>query len=233
MRPSFPAPNHAARYALAALVCFAAVTFCDTVSALVLDTFDVPVPLTTRVVQGAPGSLTATVTLNEVGVAVPGGARDTTLTMYGNPLASVAALAVGGGRISTAQGTGVTAETSVAYGAFTRVGGNPTIAGPLLGLDLSGYKNLVLQFSGAEDVLNLNVVYYTATPLNPAAPLYYASAGVNISPSTSGAALTVDLPVANNPSFNWRRVDGIVVLINRSGPTPATSYTLDTLSFAP
>lgn len=233
MLSPFRATHRVWSYALTAFICAASAAYSSTASALVLDTFDVPVPLTTRVVTGAPGSITATVTLNEVGVAVPGGARDTTLTMYGNPLGSVAALAVGGGRISTAQGTGVTAETIVAYGAFTRVGGNPTIGGPLLALDLSSFKNLVLQFSGAEDVLNLNVVYYTSAPLNPGAPLYYASVGVNVAPSASGAPLTVKLPVSNNALFNWRRVDGIVVLINRSGPTPATSYTLDRLDFAP
>jgi len=233
MTSSIPKAPRAWHRALITVVSVAAAAFSNGAAALVLDTFDVPVPLTTRVAFGAPGSPTATVTLNEVGVAVPGGARDTSLTVYGNPLGSLAALAVGGGRISTAQGTGVTAETGVAYGAFTRVGGNPTIAGPLLGLDLSAYKNLVLEFSGAEDVLNLNVLYYTSAPLNPAAKIYYASAGTNLGPTTSGAPLTIRLPVLNNPLFNWQRVDGIAVLINRSGPTPATSYTLDKLSFEP
>jgi len=232
MLSSFLSTSRVWRHALAAFICVAA-AFSNVAHALVLDTFDVPVPVTTHVVHGTPGSPTATFTLNETGVAVPGGARDTTLNMYGNPLGSIAALAVGGGRVSTAQGTGVTAETIVAYGAFTRVGGNPAIGGPLLGLDLSSFRNLVIEFSGAEDVLNLNVVYYTSSPLNPAVPLYYASAGVNVSPTTSGAPLVVKLPVSNNPLFNWRRVDGVILLINRSGPTPATSYTLDTLSFAP
>lgn len=200
---------------------------------LILDTFDVPVPLTTRVVSGAAGSPSASVTLNEIGLPVPGGARDTTLNMYGNPLGSVAALALGGGRVSTAQGTGVTAETIVAYGAFTRLGGVPTASGPRLGLNLSSYKNLLLEFSGAEDGLNLNVTYYTAAPLNPADPLYYTTAGIHVRPTASGAPLAVRLPVAHNPAFNWHRVDGIVVLINRSGSTPATSYTLDKLSFVP
>lgn len=230
---AFPASTRPWRAALGAIVCLAAAAASNAASALVLDTFAVPVPLTTRVVTGAPGSATATVTLNETGVAVPGGARDTTLNMYGNPLGSIAALAVGGGRISTTQGTGVTAETIVAYGAFTRVGGNPMIGGPFLGLDLSSYKSLTLDFSGAEDGMNVVAVFFTSAPLNPAAPLFYATVGLNVAPATSGAPISVKLPVVNDPAFNWRRVDGVVVLINRSGPTPATSYTLDKLSFLP
>jgi hypothetical protein len=234
---SFRLIGRARRAAFTACIGVTALAFSHAASALVLDTFDAvaapPAP-TRRVVHGAPGTATATTTVYESGLAgVPGGARDTTLNMYGNPLSGIAALSVGGGRISTAQGTGVTAETIVAYGAFTRVGGAPTIGGPRFGLNLSAYKNIVIDFSGAEDGLNVNVVYYTSAPLDPSDPLYYTTTGVNIAPAASGAPVTVRLPVNHNPFFNWKQVDGVILLINRSGPTPATSYTLDKLSFAP
>ena len=52
-----------------------------------------------------------------------------------------------------------------------------------------------------------------------------------MAPGVSGGPLSVTLAVGDDASFNWQQVDGVVVLINRSGPTPGTSYTLDTLSF--
>jgi hypothetical protein len=193
---------------------------------LLLDDFSAPAGGWARAASGAPGSPGATVYVCEAGLQVPGGARDTYHAIYGNPLASVAAVGIGDGRMSVAQGAGLTAETLLLYGAFSRVGCDPRVGGPGMALDLSAYKSLRLFFTGAEDGLNLNVTYYTSAPLNPAAPLYYASNGINIGPASSGAALEAALQVGNNPAFNWRRVDGIVIIINRSGPTPATAYTL-------
>lgn len=197
--------------------------------AQVLDDFDYDAPLasTSRVVQS-----TASTTINESDLPVLGGVRDTTLHVYGNPLNSAAVVTLGRGRLSVAQGTNAVAETIIAYGAFTRVGGDPNVGGPLLGLDLSTQKALRFDFSGAEDGLNVNVVYYTSAPTSPSW-IYYTSSGINIAPPTSGGPLSFTLPVSDDPSFNWRQVDGIVVLINRAGPTPHTSYTLDRLTFQP
>ncbi len=121
------------------------------------------------------------------------------------------------------------AETLISYSAFTRP--QPNVGGPLLNLDLSIYDGLKFDFTGSEDVMNINVVYYTSAPLNPAAPLYYAASGVNIAPSISGGPLSFVLDFNKVPAFNWGHVDGIIVIINRSGPIPHTSYTLGKLTF--
>ncbi len=195
---------------------------------LVLDTFDQPSPAATLVWHAGVG----TSTLQQVGLSspVPGGARDITFNVYTNPLNSVSALAAGEGRLSVAQGTGAMAETLIAYGAFTYQHG---AGGPRLGLDLSKFANLRFAFSGAEEGMNVNVTYYTSAPLNPADPLYYSSAGVNTAAPAPDGSLTFTLPVGHNPHFNWRQVDGVIVLINRAGPIPHTSYTLTRLSFEP
>jgi hypothetical protein len=31
--------------------------------------------------------------------------------------------------------------------------------------------------------------------------------------------------------IDWTRIDGVAIVINRSGPTPHTAYTLDELAF--
>lgn len=200
-------------------------------AAQVLDNFDAPVPGWARTASGAPGSAASLVRMCEAGLPVPGGARDITHNVYGNPLGSVSAVAVGEGRLSVAQGTGTIAETIVAYGAFTRVGCDDTVGGPRLRLNLGATRSLRLTFSGVEDAMNINVVYYTSAPLDPRAPLYYSTVSLNIAPSSPGALLDFKLPVGRDPAFNWRQVDGVVLLINRAGPTPHTSYTLDQLSF--
>lgn len=200
-------------------------------AAQVLDGFDAPTPGWARTATGAPGSAGALLRVCEAGLPVPGGARDITHNVYANPLASVSAVALGEGRLSVAQGTGLVAETIVAYGAFTRVGCDDTVGGPRLRLNLGSTRSLRLTFSGAEDAMNVVVVYYTSAPLDPRTPLYYSTVAVNIAPATPGAPLQFKLPVGTDPAFNWRQVDGVVLLINRAGPTPHTSYTLDQLSF--
>jgi hypothetical protein len=117
------------------------------------------------------------------------------------------------------------------YGAFTRVGCALEVGGPRFRLDLSNYRSLRLSFSGAEDPMNLRVTYFTAAPLNPAAPDFYSSNDVDVRPAASGAALEAVLKVGDDPRFNWRQVDGIVITINRSGLRPHTTYTLERLTF--
>jgi hypothetical protein len=198
------------------------------VAPFVLDTFDSPNVRSSRVVQGKRES---TAVMYETNLPVRAGARDTGMRILENPLNSLAAVTVGGGNLSVAQGTRVAAETVISYGAATRVGGNPQQGGPLLGLNLSNYKNLQFEFSGVEDVLNINVIYHTSSPFSPTG--YYSTTGINIAPSATNAPLTFKLPMNNDPKFNWQKVDGITVLINRSGGASSTSYTLDTLKFVP
>lgn len=197
---------------------------------LLLDGFASPAEPRSVVVIGPPVTSQDNALLRDFVPSIPGGVRETWLHVYGNPLGSASVAAAGGGRLSVAQGTGATAETLVSYGAFTRPNG-PNVGGPLLGLDLSNFDGLQLDFLGSETGLNINVTYYTSAPLDPAAPLYYAGSGINVAPSAPGAALSVKLEFASRAEFNWKQVDGIVVLINRSGPTPSTSYTLQRLAF--
>jgi hypothetical protein len=200
-------------------------------SSLLLDDFSAPAAPQTGVAFGDPSAPSSDVLLRDFTASVPGGVRETLLNVYGNPLSSISAVLVGGGVLSVAQGAGATAETIVSYGAFTRPTGDPQVGGPLLGLDLSAYTGLSFDFTGSEFVLNVNVTYYTSAPLDPGAPLYYSNTGINIAPATQGGPLSFELAFDNNPAFNWQQVDGVVVLINRSGPTPASAYTLDTLTF--
>lgn len=194
----------------------------------VLDDFSYPATPKTAVVWGLRDAPTAIAMLQDVSPTILGGYRDTAIDIYGNPQRGIAALGLGGGVLSVSQAPGVIAETQLSYGAFTRP--TPGVGGPLLGLDLSSCKGLQADFAGAEDALNFVVVYYTSAPLTSSG--YYLVTGLNIAPTTSGAPLSF-LVDFGSASFNWKRVDGVVVLVNRSGPTPHTSYTLDNLAFAP
>ncbi|MBX3617723.1 hypothetical protein [Nitrosomonas sp.] len=202
-------------------------------ASFVLDSFDAPTPKEFTVVTTAGDSSVpgATSEIQTATPSVPGGIREALLHVYNNPLHSVSVLQVGEGNLSVAQGTGAMAETLISYGAFTRPTGDPSVGGPLLGLDLSDYNALQFDFTGVEDALNLVVVFYTAEPLDPSSPLYYSQSGINIAPDIPGGPLSVNLGVSNNSAFNWDHVDGITILINRSGPIPSTSYTLDQVSF--
>lgn len=202
-------------------------------ASFVLDSFDAPTPKEFTVITTA-GDFTTPGAVGEIQTStpsVPGGVREAFLHVYNNPLHSVSVLQVGDGNLSVAQGTGAMAETLINYGAFTRPTGDPSVGGPLLNLDLSEYNALQFNFSGVEDALNLVAVFYTSAPLDPSSPLYYSQSGLNIAPGIPGGPLSVNLDVSNNLAFNWDQVDGIAILINRSGPIPSTSYTLDHVSF--
>lgn len=202
--------------------------YANAATPLVVDKFDQPATPTNRVAYGALTSTTHTVSFNNLTNSVPGGIRGTTFNVYQDILKSISSVSVGRGTLSAAQGTGAMAETIINYGAFTRP--QPDVGDPLLNLDLSAYNGMKFSFSGVEDALNVNVVYYTSAPLNPDAPLYYATSGVNIAPPSSGQPLTFVLNFSDVAGFNWAHVDGIAVIINRAGPIPHTSYTLDTLT---
>jgi hypothetical protein len=172
---------------------------------------------------------TRSVTLKQTSPFALGGVREATLNA--DPLEGVTALALGGGQLSVAQGTNTIAETLLSYGAF--VHGTASLPAPYLALDLSACNGLEFLFDGAEDGLNINVVYFTQAPLEPAHVLFYASSAVNVPQPVSGNPLLFTLPFRKDPAFNWRHVDGVIVLINRAGPTPHTSYTLSRLAFTP
>lgn len=202
-------------------------------ASLVLDSFDAPAPKEFTVITAA-GDFNTPGAVGEIQTSTPavlGGIREAFLHVYNNPLNSASVLQVGEGNLSVAQGTGAMAETLITYGAFTRPTGDPAVGGPLLGLDLSDFNALQFDFAGVEDGLNVVVVFYTAAPLDPLTPLYYSQSAMNIAPAVPGGPLSFTLGVSNNAAFNWDQVDGVVVEINRSGPIPSTSYTLNQLSF--
>lgn len=192
---------------------------------LVIDSFDTPT---------APHTVARTnlkpMFFRDFGTTMVGGVRETTYHVYTNPGQAVAALAVGKGQISVAAGTGVLGEMLASWGAFTRPKGNDE-GGPLLGLDLSHQHRAELSFSGVEYGLNINVVLYTHAPLNPDNPLYYTQAGLNVAPSAPGDPLTVTLAFNPADGFNYAQVDGIVLLVDRSGNATQNSYVLNQVQF--
>lgn len=196
---------------------------------LLIDDFDAPTVPSTSVSTGIGPRI-----FSDFAPSILGGVRTTTHNPYVNPLGSVAVVAAGGGSFSSADGVGAISEALIAYGAFANPAPGTGLGGPLLGLDLSGFDALRLEFAGVSDTLNLNFTFYTAAPINPSAPTFYTTSGINVAPSVPGGPLDVLLPFAPNPDFNFGQVDGIVVIINRSlGLVPNTAYTLDTVSVVP
>lgn len=194
-------------------------------SSLLIDDFAAPTTAVTSVFTGVDET-----TFNQFTGSVPGGVRGVYHHAYTNPLNSVAALAVGNGQLSSASGVGVQTEVLVFYGAFTRPTLQPEVGGPRLGLDATAYDTFRLDFSGLSGVMNINVVLYTANPLNPASPLYYSGAGVNVAPAAPGAALVVDLPFSLGDPFNFAQVDGIALVINRANGATGLAWNLDSFS---
>jgi hypothetical protein len=70
-------------------------------------------------------------------------------------------------------------------------------------------------------------------------PLYYLQSGINIAPASEGSAMVADLyldarnPIASPyaPYFNFSQVDGIFLVIDRSGFSSGNKYLLETLEF--
>jgi hypothetical protein len=162
--------------------------------------------------------------------SVPGGVRELTYNLYINPLNAVAAVSLGGGQMTMAAGTGALGETVISYGAFTRPDG-PDIGGPLLGIDLGSSRSIELAFAGVESPLNLVVVLYTSNPLPGTEPLYYSQAAANSAPDVPGGPMTVKLAFDATNNFNYNQVDGVTVLIDRSGSARQNSYALTSLRF--
>ena len=169
-------------------------------------------------------------TLNQFSPSVLGGVRGLYHHTYTNPLGSVAALAAGNGVLSTSNGVGVQTEVLAMYGAFTRPTLDPQVGGPLLRLNATPYNAFQLDFTGMSSAMNINIVLYTSAPVDPAAPLYYSSVGVNVAPPASGAPLQVVMPFRNDPNFNFGQVDGIALVIDRANGATGVAWTLDSFS---
>ena len=194
-------------------------------STLLVDSFEAPETPITSVFTAEDG-----VQLNQFSPSVLGGVRGVYHHTYTNPLGSVAALAVGNGVMSTSNGVGVQTEVLVLYGAFTRPTLDPDVGGPRLGLDATPYNAFQLDFTGMAKVMNINIVLYTAAPLDPGAPLYYTTVGVNVPPPPPGEGLQVVLPFSGNPNFNFGQVDGIALVIDRANGNTGVAWTLDSFS---
>jgi hypothetical protein len=214
--------RHARRLLLAA---GAAAALQAQAAPIALDDFDAPA--TPRV---AAKLGTKNVFFRDFTASVPGDVRELTYNLYINPLNAVAAVSLGGGQMTMAAGTGALGETVISYGAFTRPV-DPNIGGPLLGIDLGSARSIQLDFTGVEAGLNINVVLYTSNPLDAEKPLYYSSAGINVGPEQVGGTLSARLDFDPNNGFNYAQVDGVTVLIDRSGNAKQNSYVLNSLRF--
>jgi hypothetical protein len=171
-------------------------------------------------------------TLRSFDGSILGGVRDTFHHVYTNPSNSVAALAVGDGQVSSSSGVGVRTEVLLLWGAFTRPTGDPSVGGPLLAVDARPYAAFELTFGAASAMLNINIVLYTSQPLDPANPLHYTTVGNNFSPAVPGGPMTVTMPFSGAPNFNFGRVDGVVVEIDRANANTGQAWNLDRFSLA-
>lgn len=170
-----------------------------------------------------------------------GQVRESTYNLYDDASSGGASASVGGGFAAVNASAAAKGEYVFHYGAFTRPTGNPAVAGPFMGLDLSAYDSFRAEFSDVKFGLNINVVLYTSAPLlmPDGTPLYYLQSGINIAPGSEGSATVADLhldarnPIASPyaPYFNFSQVDGVFLMIDRSGFSLGNKYLLDTLSF--
>lgn len=225
MRPSPSVRRSFARAAASAAALLLATTAAQAASHVV-DDFSAPTAPAFSVLAGI-GEQTIT-----QAAPVDGGVRDVYHHVYTNPLGSVSAVAVGNGILSSSDGVGATSEVVVSWGAFTRVGGDPQLGGPRLGLDWRGYDAFAIDFQAVSQVLNIAVTLYTAAPLDAANPLpsYYTTTGINVAAPMGGGPLSVLLPFAAGPGFNLGQVDGMVLLINRAvGNVTQNAYNLDSV----
>jgi len=219
-------PQHWARSAATLTLAWVAMasTAAHAVSLLV-DDFSAPTPASVHVLASVGEQ-----SFVDFDPSVLGGVRGVYHHVYSNPLSSVAALAVGNGSVSSSTGVQAQTEVLLSYGAFSRPSGNPAIGGPLLGVDGSPYNAFSMDFTGVSTTLNLNVVMYTAAPLDPMAPLYYTTVGVNVAPAAPGAPLHVELPFALGAPFNFGQIDGIVLIVNRANSATNVAFNLDSFS---
>lgn len=208
-----------------ALACAALASTAAHAVSLLVDDFSSPNPASVHVLASVGEQ-----SFVDLDASVLGGVRGVYHHVYTNPLGSVAALAVGNGSVSSSTGVQARTEVLLSYGAFSRPSGDPSIGGPLLGVDGSPYNAFSMDFSGVSTTLNLNVVMYTSSPLDPMAPLYYTTVGANVAPAFAGAPLHVELPFALSAPFNFGQIDGIVLIINRANNATNVAFNLDSFS---
>jgi hypothetical protein len=160
--------------------------------------------------------------------SVSGGTRETTLTCSEELQEGQAVLREGAGSLSLDKGALYT-NVTLAYGGFTRPV-DPNVGGPLLGMDLTPYTDLQLDFARLDEPLTVNITYYTSNPLDPEQPRYYSAAGHVVTPSQRGAALTVQVPLWEDAAFNWKQVDGVYIQLTNT-PSEPSSFSLRSLAF--
>jgi hypothetical protein len=212
--------------ALALLSSLAALV-CTSVSAatLTVDDFGANATPTVNSITGV-----GEFSFNNTTPTVLGGERGVYHHVYTNPLNNTATLTVGAGSLNSVTGPNAQTEVLVSYGAFTRPTGDPTVGGPLLGLNSTPYNAFHFDFTSVSSTLNINVILYTANPLNPVTPLYYSTVGANVAPAVPGGPLSFDLPFFMTDPFNYGQVDGILFEINRANGGTGIAYNLDKFS---
>ena len=194
---------------------------------LVIDDYAAPTAPSVSVLTGVGEA-----TFNDFTPTVPGGVRGVYHHVFNDPLNSVSAVAVGNGLLSSSDGVGATSEVLVSYGAFTRPTGDPTVPGPLLGLDLTSYGAFAIDFTGVAIAMNINVTLYTSHPIDAAGADYYSTTGINVTPASPGGPLLVSLPFVADPDFNYAQVDGIGLVLNRAIGTDTTNNAFNLDRFA-
>jgi PEP-CTERM motif len=132
---------------------------------------------------------------------------------YINPLDGVTTLTTGGGEVTLSSPMGARAEVLLGYGAF---------AGVSESIDTTPYNDIRLDFARATDALNLNVVFYSST--GPS--IFYLLSGRNVSPAPGNAPFTTYIPISSLAGFDRTNVDGIVLVVDRSGDSFGASWAL-------
>ena len=129
---------------------------------------------------------------------------------------------VGNGTLVRRPANGTAGETVLGYLRY----GSP-YTGPL---DLSAFRYVRLDFLDVTvgDVFNLNVEFFTPG-VSPAKPLYYGLASLNWLFTPSHRSAFLDMGPASG-AFNFSNVQGIGVLIDRSG-SGRNGFTLDRIAF--
>jgi hypothetical protein len=191
-------------------------------ASLLIDDFSAPSPAFTATVTG-----NNTLLQRDFTATVPGGVREVIYNLYTNPQGSSVAVSVGDGSVSVSAGEGALGESVFYYGGFTRPTGDINVGGPNLGLDLTGYNAIELDFASVAQALNINYTLYTA---NAGGGLPYNGAGINVAPATAGGPVTVIIPFAST-AFNFSQVDGVAFLIDRSGSATGNKYVLSSAHF--
>lgn len=190
---------------------FAAATAAQAAATFVIDDYTNPTVANIYAAAGVATVANAT----EPGPPV----RSVFADSYINPLNGVTTVTSGSGLVTLASPPGARAEVLLGYGAF---------AGASQSVDTTPYNFIRLNFARATDELNLNVLFYSASPTGP--NNYYLLSAINANPAAANNPFTVYIPISSLPGFNRADVNGFLLLIDRSGSSFGASWALD--SFA-